>query len=245
MQGFGGQKTHIIEDTNRRLILRQLQALGIESAHVTNGTYMLPRDKLAPSFLAAYKRVIDLKGDMAGPLLIAANSDKSMLDTYASKPNREELVANLVPQEIRLSTVVSLASELFPDRTVVGVFYDEDTPKKLYGVLKAAHPSFATLHKTGYGTSPDDKPIVGAKQADWVFACPLFYDAKPVMHADTRNFELSHRVPDVIEDLTTVIGPHGQPYITKQGGLLFPLPASLMQYAAPSNGGPKPEDPQA
>jgi hypothetical protein len=240
MQGFGGQNIHIIRDTDPRDIHAQLKALGIKGGHFNNGTFTLPKDKFAPAFLATFKRISDILEDNDAPLIVAINSDKSMIDSYEGKENEEDLVAKLVPQQERAQNVTSLLSALYPDRPVVAIFYDEQTPFELYEELYVSGYSMDSLHKVGFGTSLDDKPIIGAEFFDWVYACPLPFDEKPVMHQDTRDATSTDRQPDVVEKLTEVIGPHGKPYITKEGKLLFPVPPTLQKYADPSIGGPAP-----
>ncbi len=242
MQSFGGQNAHIITDASPVAIASQLNARGITAGHFNNGTFMLPKDKFAPAFLAAEKRVTDLRDPVDGPdvaIIVAINSDKSMRDSYLGKDNEAELNANLIPQTQRANDTVGLLSALFPNRPVAVIFYDEQTPHELYEGLSKEGFGMKSLHKVGYGTSADDKPIIGSEFFDWVYACPLPFDAKPVMHKDTRDAVATDRRPDVVEKLTEAVGPHGAPYITAQGKLLFPVPASLSQYAA-AQGGPAP-----
>ncbi|PZO82695.1 MAG: hypothetical protein DI626_09835 [Micavibrio aeruginosavorus] len=230
MQDFGGQKVHIIEETGAAAIFDALKARGITQAHFNNGTFMLPKEKFAPAFLAAFKRVTDLRDPVNGvnvPLVVAINSDKSMKDSYAGKDNEAALVENLVPQEERAANAASLLSSLYPDRSVAVVFYDEQTPHEIYSGLSKLGFGLKSLHKVGFGTSDKEKPIIGAEFFEWVFACPLPFDAKPVMYNDTRDALETDVRPNLVEKLTVVHGPHGAPYMIPDGTLLFSLPMEL------------------
>ncbi len=233
MQDFGGQNTHIITDTDPRAIHAQLAARGIQSGHFNNGTFNMPKDKFAPAFLAAFKRVLDLHdGETETPLIVAINSDKSMINSYQDKENKNELISKLILQQERAQNVVSLLSALYPDRPVVAIFYDEQTPFELYEDFYVRDFSMNSLHKVGFGTSREDKPIIGAQFFNLVYACPLPFDEKPVMYKDTRDTVSTDRQPDFVEKLTEVNGPHGRPYITKDGKILFDLPPALEHYSA-------------
>ncbi len=227
MRSFGGQNTHVVKDTDPQVISNSLNALGIKDGHFNNGTFTLPKDVFAPAFLAAFKRVIDLKDGIDTPLIVAINSDISMIQSFKGKDNEAELVKTLISQEERAQNVISLLSGLFPNRSVVAVFYDEQTPHELYRGLSQNGFGMRSLHKVGYGTTPNEKPIVGAEFFEWVYACPLPHDAKPFMYNDTRDVNSNDRQPDVVEKLTEVIGPHGSPYLTKEGLPLFKLPTEL------------------
>jgi len=231
MNDFGGNRTHFITDTNPQQIIEQLKSRGIDEAHFNNGTFTLPKDIFAPNFLAAFQRVLDLQKDMQTPLIVALNSDKSMRDSYVGKGNEKELNDNLVSQEDRAENILSLLGAMYAHRHCVVVMYDEQTPRELYAELTKRIKTLS-LHKVGFGTSPDDKPIIGSKNFAFVHASPLYNDEKPVMHSETPSTDPSARTPDVVEKLTEEVGPHGQPYITTKGGLLMPVPAALQKYSA-------------
>ncbi|MFA5591719.1 MAG: hypothetical protein WC989_00195 [Micavibrio sp.] len=243
MKSFGGQHTHIIQETGADSILKALKARGIKAGHFNNGTFMLPEEKLVPAFLSAFKRVVDLRNDNETPLIVAINSDKSMLASYQGKENEQDLIRGLVPQQQRAEMVVSILSALWPERDAAAIFYDEDTPYALYSGLHGGGFGLKSLHKVGYGTNPSDKPIIGAEFFDWVYACPLYNDERPVMHKETRNAQPADRQPDLVERLTDETGPHGKPYITAGGKLLFPVPPALQKYAPVAEDGPRPEAP--
>ena len=238
MCSFGGTNTHIIEDTNPEIILTRLNSIGIRRGHFNNGTYTLPKDVFAPAFLAAFRRVIDLQPEAGVPLIVAINSDKSMIDSFKGKNNEDVLVQDLAPQIERAKNVTSLLSALFPDRQTVAIFYDEQTPFELYEALNKNGFDISSLHKVGFGTSPDDKPIIGAQFANWVYACPAPFAGKPVMYTDTRAANEFDTRPNLVEDITEVIGPHGATYIQKGNGgkILFPVPAVLSQYSLATQG---------
>ncbi len=234
MEGFGGQNAHIITDTNPAEILNALHARGINEGHFNNGTFTLPRNIFAPAFLAAQKRIADLRDDIDGelmPMIIAINSDKSMRDSYVARPDEADLNLKLIDQNQRAKNVVSTLSALFPKRPVVAIFYDEQTPYELYKFLYDNAFNMKSLHKVGFGTSADEKPIIGAEFFEWVYAYPLPFDAKPVMYADTRDVNAQDVRPNLVEKLTEVIGLHGSSYITTKGKLLFPLPEALQEFA--------------
>ncbi len=238
MQEFGGQKTHIIDAVGADAIYDALVVRGITEAHFNNGTFTLPKNTFAPAFLAAFKRVTDLRDPVVGagiPLVVAINSDKSMRDSYVGKDNEAELNQKLVPQHERAQNAVSLLSALYPHRKVAAVFYDEQTPHELYQGLSANGFGMKSLHKVGFGTSADEKPIIGAEFFDFVYACPLPFDAKPIMYTDTRDALPTDTRPNLVEKLTEVIGPHGAPYMLKDGTLLFPLPLDLQYLAVRAN----------
>jgi hypothetical protein len=246
MSMFGGQRTHIITDKDPEAIMYQLGARGIYSGHFTNGTFTLPLEKFAPTFLAAFKRVSDIHDDVTTPLIVAINSDVSMKNSYARLNEDDRIMAHIMHtnEETRAYDVVTLLSYLYPRRSVAAIFYDEDTPYELYSEMKQGGFGMKSLHKVGYGTSPDDKPIIGAKFFDWVYACPLPFDAKPVMHTETRNVNATDRAPDLVEKLTDVMGPHGRAYMTTQGKVLFPVSGNLSEFADPLAHKPAPNPSQ-
>lgn len=240
------KNTHIVQSTSLRDIFREMARLNLGRAHFNNGTFTLPVDTYAPGFLAAFQCTLDqLKAAPYDALIVAINSDQSMLDSYWGKPDEAELIKKLIPEDKRASDLVDLMAAMYPDRQNVVIKYDNPTPEELYRNMRRTFPSLgASLHKLGFGTNPKDRPIIGGKYFDHLLAYPFHFDAKPVMHADTRERLPEDRDPDAVEKLTEIIGPHGQPYITSDGKLLFPVPPALQQFAAPRQGpagGAKPE----
>lgn len=227
---------HIIQSTSLKDIFSGLARLNLHRAHFNNGTFTLPVDTYAPGFLAGFQCTLDqVEAAPDDALIVAINSDQSMQDSYWGKPDEKEQIANLIPEIERASDLVDLMAAMYPDRQNVVIMYDNPTPEELYRNLRRSFPSLgASLHKIGFGTNPNDKPIVGGKYFDHLLAYPFHFDGKPVLHAETRKRLPEDRDPDAVEKLTEFIGPHGAPYITPGGGLLFPVLSVLQRFAAPA-----------
>lgn len=202
------------------------------SGHFTNGTYAPPTALVVPSNLAAFQYAADNEITENTPVIIAVNSDKSMSGIIdkkielgtASNADKERLE----DQNARaLKVAVPLALQ-HPNRRVVAVFYDEETPNWLYGSLRAESFGMETLSKGGYGTDPNAGVIEGAENFRRVNAHPLPNDIKPVCAELTRKTGQKGNVH--IVDLRTEIGPHGRPYISPKNECLFPLAAELAIY---------------
>lgn len=201
----------LIQDTDHKEILTKLKQAGVKGAHFTNGTYAWPQSVTVATTLAGFKYVVD-SVDASLSLIIAINSDKSMYELGKK---------DFASQTERAASVAGPLAQAFPDNRVFVVFYDDKTPNALYEFL-ARHNVTTTLHKWGFGTSPDAPKIEGAENFANVFGYPLMGDKKPLCWDDTPTAEQ----PNVhVADLRNKL-------ITPARLCLFALPESLASYQA-------------
>lgn len=225
-----------LDFTDKGAIVDNLRQLGIQRAHFTNGTYIMSADKIVPTVLAGFEYICKEFSEPDDALVIAVNSDISMAGIMDAKGASPEERAALESQIARAQKVALPLQLQHPDRDIVVLFYDEDTPNELYDHLAASGIIMETLHKWGYGTNPNDARIEGAHNFGTVVAYPLFNDEKPVCHDLTVRGNQTGNV--TVVKLTERDGPLGEPYITSEGKLLFPLnDESLLKYAAPTHAG--------
>lgn len=238
MQGFGGANIHLLNGSSTDDTIRYLKAVGIigvipRAVHMTNGTYTLPISKIVPTTLAGFACINQKLGffSKSDVIMIAFNSDKSMRNSYVGRPNQQKLNDELESEEVRAKKVLLPLSEYFVGHDIVGVFYDEETPLELFTAFKRAGLNMKTIHKHGYGTNPDDKPIIGAGFFERVFAFPLLGDERPVMHNETRvsnGYDVYPKPEDVIKLWEEKLG--GLSYLSTDGRILFPAPSSLLMW---------------
>ena len=202
---------------------------GNTSVHCTNGTYAYEAAMIVPTTLAGFKFIDDKVADLSDVFLVAVNSDVSMQNIMNQKNASAAERAALEDQHVRAAKVAIPLSEMFPHRTILVVYYDKETPTDLYGSLYVAGLNLKSLHKWGYGTDPNAPKIEGAYGFRNKIAYPLPNDVKPVCF-DLTVKEDQSAIVQVVK-LTEAIGPHRAPYISKQGKVLFPVPASLASHA--------------
>ncbi len=204
-------------DTAKKLTTALGNALSLD---ITNGAYAPPREAVLPTTLAGFKFITDYIADEHTPLIVGINSDKS--------PSPTELEG----QEERAAKFMTELAAQNPNRHVIALFYDEETPKKLFEALLDEGFEINSLHKWGYGGG-DAPAIIGEEYAQRVFSFPLpFQDIVPTYWNQTPAQSPDTKVE--IVDLREVNGLHGAPYMTREGGkLLFPVTPSAQEFAAP------------
>lgn len=180
---------NIIRFTEFSDIRRQLEYECADGAHFTNGTYAYKAEQIVPTTIEGFRYV--LKQQPTLPLVIAVNSDKSM--TALGKKDFEL-------QTYRAEKVAEPLARAFPDSQIIVIFYDEKTPVELYKALSKSKVT-STLHKWGYGTTPDAPVIEGAQYFKSVYAYPLPNDRKPVCYYQTRLPEAKGEVAYKVVDL--------------------------------------------
>jgi|688.fasta_scaffold12672_13 hypothetical protein len=200
----------------------KLAHAGISSGHFTNGVYSFPASLVVPTVLAGFQYAVDKAGaNDSSALIIAVNSDKSMalIDAKSGKPTVES-------EEVRARKVAEPLALQHPDRQVVVLYYDEETPNRLYDALKENGFSAKSLFKWGYGTNPQAGVIEGAENFDVVRGFPLPNDIKPVCAELTRMTDQKGSI-EVVDLRGT--------YISSDNKCLFRvLDSVLLDYAAKS-----------
>lgn len=181
----------VINNTDSAIIRATLEREGINSAHFTNGTYAYAADMIVPTTLSGFYYLHDQEEPSPSAFIIAVNSDKSMQGIMDAKKASTEERAALEPQETRALKVAKPLAAKFPNRDIVVVFYDEDTPTALYDYLAETGFGMESLHKWGYGTDPNAPKIEGAHNFKRVLAYPLPNDTKPVCHDITVHEDQS------------------------------------------------------
>lgn len=226
----------ILETCNKASILIGLQDHGVTAGHFTNGTYIMPIGKIIPTTLCAFEYVKDYLARPGDALVIAINSDHSMrgiMDAKNASPEDRASVEDQVARARKVSIPLALQH---PDRQIVILFYDEETPTPLYDFLAENGFNMQSLHKWGFGTEKGGKRIEGAHNFATVLALPLPNDTKPVCYELTQEEDQTDI--NIIVKLTETIGSHGAPYITAAGELLFPLNDAALQIYGPRSESP-------
>lgn len=221
----------IIHDTDFATISVKLAGRGIHKAHFTNGTYAPLSDICVPTTLAGFKYIDDQFNTDGAALIIAVNSDVSMARINELKVQKGESVNESEDQYTRALKVAKPLAETFPDRDVIVVFYDEETPTELYDALAEREFGMESLQKWGYGTSEKAGRIEGAHNFNRVFGFPFPNDTREL--APYCNSLTPREEQDVIvKRLTTETGSHGAPYLTEGNKILFPLSTELGVFSA-------------
>lgn len=202
----------IINSTNPEQITAELYRMHVKGAHFTNGTYAPPAKMIVPTTLAGFKHVTKLYPQL--PIIVATNSDESM--RCIGKTDFES-------QDVRAKKVAEPLAEMFPNNKIIILFYDEATPNNLYKALKGQGHT-RTLHKWGYGTTPDAPKIEGAEFFEHIYAYPLPNEQKPVCWNETPGLETQQTL--IVEDL------RGR--LIAADGVLFEVPESLRQHQSAS-----------
>ena len=162
--------------------------------HFTNGTYAAPAELIVPTTLAGFDFLNKKIASDRDIFAIAVNSDASMQGIMDKKSASQEERDALEDQHTRAMKVAIPLAEYDPSRPVYVVFYDEETPTELYNELAESGLKMCSLHKWGYGTTPDAPRIEGAHNFARVFGFPLPNDKKPLCHDITVGEDQSHFV---------------------------------------------------
>jgi hypothetical protein len=173
----------IIPETDQGSIQSALSENGITAGHFTNGAYTAVQDLVVPTVLAGFQYAVDKgipfnESAQRPALIIAVNSNKSMLAAYDRMVNKTEeekaaLKAALGNEQDRALKVAEPLAQQHPNRQVVVMFYDEQTPNELYSSLKEGKFEMKSLFKWGVGTDPKGPVVEGAKYFDVVRAHPF------------------------------------------------------------------------
>lgn len=186
--------------------------------HANNGIYSMKEEMIVPTVLAGFEFIADNKNlaKKHHAFLIAVNSDVSMQGIMDEKNASLAERAALEDQNTRAMKVALPLALQNPERDIYVVFYDESTPEELYRTLR--HDlgcDLMTLHKWGYGTTPDAPKIIGSDHFDFTIGYPLPNDIKPICYDITPKDSNTH----VSVFNLTKTGP----YLSTEGNLLFPV----------------------
>ena len=235
----------LISETGADNVDAGLRRNNIYGGHFTNGTYAYAKEMIVPTVLAGFQHAVDAETTKGVALIVAVNSDKSMAAIMDKKialgAATEADKAALEDQNTRALKVALPLSQQNPNRQVVAVFYDEETPNKLYDGLKAKGFGMETLFKWGYGTGNNTGVIEGAENFRATYGHPLPNDTQPVCADITRIGGQRGNVQVV--DLRAETGSHGKPYISPKNEILSPLPHKDLQVYGVRHAGPTRPDP--
>lgn len=183
------------------------------------------KTKMATASAAILDGLSTLEGEeRAHAAVTAADKLQALLAEYAALENVQDRAAKLTGPLV----------QQFPDRNVVILFYDEETPTELYDGLTMKGFGMTTLFKWGYGTNPTAPRIEGARNFQNVLAFPFRNDAKPICHDITVAEDQS----DVVKVFKLHEAEGDRPaYMDGDGRLTFALAESLQNYAAPQSAG--------
>lgn len=215
---------HVVADTKRLPSM-----LGDRPVHATNGTFMADASLIVPTTLAGFQVIAD-DASLAAKrhsFLIAVNSDTSLRTIMEKKGMSQDYIHGLESQIVRAMKVAEPLALQHQDREIFVAFYDQETPNDLYKFLAEKGAPLFSLHKWGYGTEPNAPKIEGSEHFAVTLGYPLPNDMKPVC------FDLTPRETQDFVDvrkLTEVVGPHGKPYISQEGKVLFPVHDEVYQY---------------
>ncbi len=220
------------------IILKTLADAGITGLHATNGTYAPPADLVLPTTAAGFQYLADTHPDKQAAFVIAINSNASMRNLLAARNAPAAEYTALESQMTRAHKVALPLAAQFPARRIVVLFYDEGDPATLYdGLAQSGAVAMRSLHKWGYGATPDAKPILGAESFENVLAFPFpgsTAHIKPVFWDVTPEGQQGHVR---VVDLSRFEGPHGAPYLSAQNCILFPVGAAFAPYRQPAGQG--------
>ena|SRR3990167_3800497 len=159
----------IVNSTNINDIIDQMPKNG---ANFTNGTYAFPIEKIQETMLAGFE-FVNSQNDL--PMVVAINSDMSMRTLEKN---------GFASQQERARKIATPLTDKFQDRQLIIIFYDEPTPTNLYRALSQQGLT-KTLHKWGYGITPQEPKIEGAEYFDAVYAFPMPVGHKPICYHET------------------------------------------------------------
>lgn len=206
-----GSNLTIINSTKHADIIERIKNKADLSrgAHFTNDTYAYSAEMIVPTTLAGFHYVLSQQPDL--PIIVAINSDKSMKALGKTGFETQDTRAKKIAVPLHL---------LFPNTPIFIIFYDETTPNTLYKALNKAGFT-KTLHKWGYGTTPQSPKVEGAELFDSVYGFPLPNDKEPVCFRETKLPSEPQKINVV--DLRDWL-------ITTNSKLKIKLPKQLKQY---------------
>ena len=221
----------IIQSTDKDDIFDGIAETGATTLNATNGTYTAPASIVVPTTLAGFQFVADRNAGKQDALIMAINSDISMQGIAAEKAAKGEDIGVVEDEMTRALKVLEPLAQQFPDRQVIGVFYDEGTPTALYEFLEQNTPiELNSIFKFGYGTNPNAGDIEGDNCFKDVVAFPFPNDAKALCH-DITKVSPNRRNYSIFK-LTDEAAANGQPYMTKDNKVQFDLADGLDEYKA-------------
>jgi hypothetical protein len=226
----------ILNSTDAYDISDALAASAVNAFHFTNGTYAYKAEMIVPTMLAGFQYVSDEIAGKHDTFVIAVNSDMSMRGIYQKQGKTQADMDALEGQLQRALKVAGPLAEQQLGRNIIVLFYDEETPTALYRNLAGNGLHLKSLHKWGYGTDPKMPRIEGAENFWEVLGFPLVNDTKPVC-TDITAMQDQSAVVQVIKLHEAVRpSPHGAPYLSMQGKVLFPVRPSLESHHQASLG---------
>ncbi|MAZ76148.1 MAG: hypothetical protein CMH31_02480 [Micavibrio sp.] len=182
----------LINSTNHGDIIAALHEAEVTAFHATNGTYVYAAEMIVPTTLAGFQFLAEERSQDSDAFVIAVNSDLSMTGIMDAKKASQEERDALEDQEKRAMKVAIALQKNHPDRQVIVMFYDEDTPTALYdAIAESGTITMESLHKWGYGTDPNAPKIEGAHNFRAVYGFPLSNDTKPLCHDLTAHEDQS------------------------------------------------------
>lgn len=237
----------IIQSTDQNDIFDGIAETGATTLNATNGTYTAPASIVVPTTLGGFQFVADRYADKQDALIMAINSDISMQGIAAEKAALGEDIGPVEDEMTRALKVLEPLAKQFPDRQIIGVFYDEATPTPLYEFLANNTPlELNSIFKFGYGTNPNAGDIEGDILFKDVVAFPFPNDGKAL--CDNLTKVSPNRRNYSIFKLTDEVASNGQFYMTKENKVQFDVADALNAYkAAPVTpaSGTSPSDPKA
>ncbi len=222
------------------VIVESLKSKKVNALHATNGVFGAAKQMVVPTTMAGFQYIHENDADKNAALFVALNSDKSMQDMLKAKNAPRAEYDALEDQYTRMRKIMPALATQFPDRMVTFAFYDAQDPVALYEALHTAGFGMRGLHKWGYGTGDNPKPILGAEFFEKVNGFPF---PNSVAHMKPAFWDVTPEgqkgVVQVV-DLTKVFGAHGAPYLSAQNEMLMPVKHPV-SYAAglPMNLRPK------
>lgn len=251
----------LIDDTDPNAIVERLQEQNINRGHFVNGIFGAPQEIVLPMQAAWFKGLDNLSKltntfnhvvakvtkspaqDYAGmvqnddAIIIAVNSDLSVNRINADKS--ADGVKPIPDQYKRADQIAAPLAEMFPNRKVVVVFYDEKEPAQsrtqsdlgLYDALNEKMPNLLqTLMKGGWGTSAKEGEIVGRNLFRFTFGIPLPHDtAHLAPYCAGQNAMTPGPQQDSVNvtRLTSMNNIFGRQMMTEANKALFKLPDSV------------------
>lgn len=218
----------IIENTNKDDIFDGIAETGATVLHATNGTYTAPASIVVPTTLGGFQFVSDRYAGNDDALIMAINSDVSMQGIAAEKAAKGEDIGQVEDQMTRARKVLEALAKQFPNRQVIGVFYDEATPTALFEYLASTPLELNTIFKFGYGTDPKAGDIEADRCFKDVLAFPFPNDAKAL--CDNLTKRTRGRMEYTILKLTEETAPNGRFYMTRDNKVQFNVAEGLGEY---------------
>lgn len=190
------------------------------TVHATNEIYSSDAKLVVPTTLAGFQYIandpnLSRKSDA---FVIGVNSDKSLTDVMTRKGASQREISAIESDMVRARKVAEPLALQHSGRQVFVVFFDEETPNALYDHLAEKGVELRSLHKHGYGTTPDAPKIEGSENFAVTLAFPLPNDKKPVCFDITP---VENQTGVAVVKLTEANGPNHPPYLSNEGNILF------------------------